>query len=113
MVEAAKMEAGGSIYIYLMVWWMGKALIKAAQDGRVGSVNQASMEAGQDLFIENSILHSDCVASRNTYIKVTQQLFLDIGFGKYHIRTSKGYRDVNVVLEQGEMMFCSSESYGK
>lgn len=67
MVEAARLEAGGSIHISEGIAGMGKAVIKAGHHVRVGYINQAVVEAGQDLFIENSTLHSDCVAHQSVF----------------------------------------------
>lgn len=67
MVEAARLEADGSIHISEGIAGMGKAVIKAGQHVRVGYINQAVVEAGQDLFIENSTLHSHCVAHQSIF----------------------------------------------
>ncbi|WP_281975560.1 DUF342 domain-containing protein [Halobacillus litoralis] len=67
MVEAAELSAGGSVHISDGVSGLGKARITAGEDVRIGYINQAVVEAGQDLFVENSALHSQCVAHRSVY----------------------------------------------
>ncbi|MCA0969114.1 FapA family protein [Halobacillus litoralis] len=67
MVEGATIVAGGSVHISEGISGLGKAVIQSGQDVRVGYINQATVEAGQDLFVENSILHSDVVAHHSVY----------------------------------------------
>ncbi|WP_411787917.1 FapA family protein [Halobacillus rhizosphaerae] len=67
MVEGAEIIAGGSVYVGEGVSGLGKAVIQAGLDIRVGYINQAAIEAGQNLFVENSILHSHCVAKDSIY----------------------------------------------
>ncbi|RWZ60467.1 DUF342 domain-containing protein [Halobacillus fulvus] len=67
LVEGARIIAGGSIRISEGVSGIGKAFIHADQDVHAGYINKAMVEAGHDLFVEQSILHSDCVAQRSVY----------------------------------------------
>ncbi|MCT2534548.1 FapA family protein [Aquibacillus koreensis] len=65
LVEAAYIEAGGSIYISEGIAGLKKGKVIAGQDVKVGYINQATVEAGQDLIVQNSIIHSHCVAQQN------------------------------------------------
>lgn len=67
LVEGANIVAGGSVHVSEGIAGLGKAIVQAGHDLRVGYINQATVEAGQDLFVENSILHSDVVANRSVY----------------------------------------------
>ncbi|TGB04780.1 DUF342 domain-containing protein [Halobacillus salinus] len=67
LVEGANVVAGGSVYVSEGISGLGKGIVQAGHDIRAGYINQATVEAGQDLFVENSILHSDVVAHRSVY----------------------------------------------
>ena len=67
MVEGAQIYAGGSIHVSEGIAGLGKSFIKANQFIRAGYINQATVEAGEDIVIQNSILHSDCVANRGVF----------------------------------------------
>ncbi|RFA37733.1 hypothetical protein CAI16_01125 [Virgibacillus dokdonensis] len=60
MVEAATVLAGGSIYVAEGVAGQGAGTIQADENIHVGYVNQGNIIAGKDLFVENSIFHSQC-----------------------------------------------------
>ncbi|SDJ01359.1 DUF342 domain-containing protein [Salimicrobium halophilum] len=64
LVEGAFLEAKGSIYIEGGVSGMGKCLLKAGVDVKASYINQGNVEAGQDIIVERSIVHSECVAKR-------------------------------------------------
>ncbi|WP_194287274.1 DUF342 domain-containing protein [Gracilibacillus oryzae] len=65
IVEAAYLKAGGNIWINGGVSGMDKAVIQAAGDIKTSYINQASVEAGNDLIVSKSILHSQCVAQES------------------------------------------------
>jgi hypothetical protein len=67
MVEAAEIIAGGSIYIAEGISGQGKGYLKAEDNIRTGYINQAEVYAGNDLYVENSILHSKCVANGHVF----------------------------------------------
>ncbi|WP_188454364.1 DUF342 domain-containing protein [Virgibacillus oceani] len=67
MVEAATIIAGGSIFISEGLAGMQKGYIKAGDNIHIGNINQGSVYAGNDLFVESSILHSECTAKNNVY----------------------------------------------
>ncbi|PKR78646.1 hypothetical protein CEY16_02500 [Halalkalibacillus sediminis] len=67
LVEAANLEAGSSIFIREGVSAQGKGFIKAGVDIQVGNINQGNVEAGRNLMVENSILHSEVIAREIVY----------------------------------------------
>lgn len=67
LVEGAEVQAGGSVFISEGISGLGKAMVQSGLDIRVGYINQAHVEAGKDLFVEQSILHSQCVAQESIY----------------------------------------------
>ncbi|WP_176481855.1 DUF342 domain-containing protein [Paucisalibacillus globulus] len=64
MVEAATIVASGSIYVAEGLSGMQKGSIIAEENIQIGYVNQGTVRAGKNLYVENSILHSECVAGR-------------------------------------------------
>lgn len=69
IVEAATIIAGGSIYIAEGFAGMQKGFIKAEQDVHAGYINLGFVHAGNDIYAENSILHSECIAKNNLYCR--------------------------------------------
>ncbi len=67
MVEAATIIAGGSIFISEGLAGLQKGYIKAGENIHIGNINQGFAYAGNDLFVESSILHSECTAKNNVY----------------------------------------------
>nr|WP_256521704.1 FapA family protein [Halobacillus sp. A5] len=65
LVEGAELRAGGSIHISEGVSGLDKSLISAEGDIRAGYLNQANVEAGGDILVQYSILHSHCVAKQS------------------------------------------------
>lgn len=62
MVEAATVISGSSIYISEGLAGMKRGNLKAAKDIHIGYINQGTAYAKNDIFVENSILHSDTFA---------------------------------------------------
>src|SRR5699024_28045 len=62
LVEAANITAGGSIFISEGFSGMKTGVLKAGNDIQVGYINQGFAQANHNIFVENSILHSECVA---------------------------------------------------
>src|SRR5699024_1948430 len=62
LVEAANITAGGSIFISEGFSGMKKGILKAGNDIQVGYINQGMAQANHNIFVENSILHSECIA---------------------------------------------------
>lgn len=62
LVEAATLIAGGSVYISEGFAGLQKGEINAQADVHVSYVNQGCIQANGSIYVENSILHSDCSA---------------------------------------------------
>ncbi|MCF3942408.1 DUF342 domain-containing protein [Oceanobacillus alkalisoli] len=67
MVEAATLIAGGSIYISEGIAGQEKGCLKAQGNIQLGYINQAKIFTGNDLYVENSILHSECVVHGHVF----------------------------------------------
>lgn len=67
MVEAATIIAGGSIYVTEGISGQEKGSLEAGENIHIAYINQAKIYAGNDLFVENSILHSECLANGHVY----------------------------------------------
>lgn len=67
LVEAATLKAGGSIFISEGVAGLKKGHVKAGLDVHAGYINQGNIEAGRDIFVENSIIHSECIAKDSIF----------------------------------------------
>lgn len=63
LVEAAELNAGGSIYISEGFSGMTKGEVFAKENLFVGYINQGTAHAGKSIFVNNSILHSECKAT--------------------------------------------------
>lgn len=62
LVEAAKIEAGGSVFISEGIAGLKTGKIEAGENVYIGYVNQGRITAGNSIVVDNSILHSDCTA---------------------------------------------------
>lgn len=69
LVEAATIEAQGSIYISGGIAGQKKAVIKAGVDVHTQYINQATVVAGNDVEIENFIMHSEVAAGNRIVCK--------------------------------------------
>jgi len=67
LVEASHIKAGGSVHISEGIVGMKKGLIEAGVDVNIGYINQATVHAGQNINVSNSILHSECTAQSHIY----------------------------------------------
>ncbi|MFD1171897.1 DUF342 domain-containing protein [Oceanobacillus picturae] len=67
LVEAATIIAGGTVYIAEGLAGQKEGSVVAGETVRVGYINQGSVVAGKDIFVENSILHSTCAAGEKVY----------------------------------------------
>lgn len=67
LVEAATIIAGGSIYIAEGIAGQKKGFLCAGENIQIGYINQAKINVGNDLYVENSILHSECVVNGHVY----------------------------------------------
>ncbi|MBR7552914.1 DUF342 domain-containing protein [Allobacillus sp. GCM10007491] len=66
-VEAASLEAGGSIFVHEGVYAFNEGILDAGMDIRVRNINQANLKAGRNIIIENSCLHSYIDAQEMLY----------------------------------------------
>ncbi|MUV39935.1 hypothetical protein JNUCC1_03819 [Lentibacillus sp. JNUCC-1] len=66
-VEAAHLTAGGSIYISEGLSGQSSGSITAGIDVHAGYINQGIIKAGQDIYVDKSIIHSTCEAKNNIY----------------------------------------------
>lgn len=67
IVEAATVISGGSIYVSEGLSGLQKGSLKAAHNIHVGYINQGIVHAGETIYVENSILHSECEANKDIY----------------------------------------------
>lgn len=67
LVEAAVIEAGGSVTVSEGLAGLTTGTIEAGEDIKISYINQGNIVAGDSLFVENSILHSQCVAKNNIF----------------------------------------------
>lgn len=65
IVEAAQIISGGSIYISEGLSGLRKGYLKADKDIYIGYINQGIAEAGQSIYVENSIIHSQCTTKEH------------------------------------------------
>jgi uncharacterized protein len=64
-VEGAELEAGGSIEIQAGVLGHNKGLIKAGKNVKSSFIQDANVQAGEDIIVSQSIMHSNIRAGRN------------------------------------------------
>ncbi|WP_164668971.1 DUF342 domain-containing protein [Virgibacillus doumboii] len=67
MVEAATIAADGSVYISEGMSGLQKGLIKAGENVHIGYINQGTVYAGNDINVENSVLHSEITARHQVF----------------------------------------------
>lgn len=82
MVEAATVIAGGSIFISEGISGQGRGRLQAGENIRISYINQASVDAGKDLYVENSILHSECTANGHVYCQRGNIIGRSVSAGK-------------------------------
>ncbi|WP_216827964.1 DUF342 domain-containing protein [Alkalihalobacterium elongatum] len=66
-VESATLVSEGSIYVGAGIAGQGKGIVKANKDIFSTFINQGNVEAGGNLHVHQSILHSNCHASGSIY----------------------------------------------
>ncbi|MFA1820650.1 DUF342 domain-containing protein [Virgibacillus oceani] len=67
MVEAATIISGGSIFIAEGLAGQKNGIIQAEESIRLGYINQGEAVAGNDLYAENSIIHSICSVKNHVF----------------------------------------------
>ncbi|MGY0691584.1 DUF342 domain-containing protein [Virgibacillus sp. FSP13] len=82
MVEAATLIAGGSIFISGGIAGLQKGIVEADGSIHAGYINQGIVHAGNDLFVESSILHSECTARNNIYCQKGNIIGGELSAGK-------------------------------
>lgn len=92
LVEAAHIEAGGSVFVNEGISGLGKGKITAGLDIHVGNVNQGILEAGRDILIDKSALHSQIIAREVVYCKTGHIIGGSISAGRQIIGHDIGNR---------------------
>ncbi|WP_117169685.1 DUF342 domain-containing protein [Paraliobacillus sediminis] len=67
LVESAYIQAGGNVFISEGIAGQRKGTIIAGADVTVKYINQAIVDAGKDIIVHNTIMHSHCVAQEHIY----------------------------------------------
>lgn len=67
LVEAATIEAGGSVTVSEGLAGLRTGSIEAGENVNIGYINQGNVHVGDSLFVENSILHSEIVAKNDVF----------------------------------------------
>lgn len=65
LVEAANIIAEGTIYVSEGFNGLKQGVLNAGEDIHVGYINQGKAYAGNSIFVDNSILHSECTAVKD------------------------------------------------
>lgn len=103
-VEAAELDAGGSIEISAGILGQNKGLVKAGHSVRSSFIQDANIEAGEDVLVTQSIMHSNIRAGRNVTCLGTKGLIVGglIQAGeKVTARTVGNSMSTNTVIEVG------------
>ena len=64
-IEAAELEAGGSIHIGAGILGQGKGFVKAGKNVKSSFIQEGIVEAGEDVIVPLSIMHSTIRAGKN------------------------------------------------
>ncbi|QHS22271.1 DUF342 domain-containing protein [Virgibacillus sp. MSP4-1] len=67
LVESAVLEAGGSIFIQKGISAVHKGMVRSGLDVHTKYINQGNVEAGRNIFVEQSILLSQCTARETIF----------------------------------------------
>lgn len=67
LVEASFIKAGGNVTISEGISGLKKGSIIAGGDINIGYINQAKIEAENNIIVHNSIMHSQCLAKGHIY----------------------------------------------
>lgn len=67
LVEASLIKASGNVTITEGIAGLKKGMIYAGGDVKIGYINQAKVEAENNIIVQNSIMHSNCVAKEHIY----------------------------------------------
>ncbi|GIP33094.1 DUF342 domain-containing protein [Paenibacillus sp. J2TS4] len=111
-VEGAEMEAGGSILISAGILGQNKGLIRAGKTVRSAFVQEGNVEAGEDVIISQSIMHSNVRAGRSVQCAGAKGLIVGgkIQAGEYvSARTIGNSLSTATVIEVGVLPEVRSE----
>lgn len=67
LVESAYLQAGGNVFISEGIAGQRTGTIIAGADVTINYINQAIVDAGKDIIVNNTIMHSHCVAQEHIY----------------------------------------------
>lgn len=69
LVEAATIIAKGSVTVSEGIAGLKIGRIEAGEDVHIGYVNQGIIKAGNNIYVENSIMHSECTAINDIILR--------------------------------------------
>lgn len=67
MVEAAILIAGGSIFVSEGFAGLNKGVLQARENVQIGYINQGQVHAGNSVYVENSVIQSEVVATHDIF----------------------------------------------
>ncbi|GEL75852.1 DUF342 domain-containing protein [Tenuibacillus multivorans] len=67
LVEAASLEAGGSVFVREALVGLGEGSIQAGLDIHIKNVNQGNLNAGRNIIVDQSIFHSTVTARETVH----------------------------------------------
>jgi len=82
MVEAATIQAGGSVYVSEGLAGQKTGFIQAGENVTISYINQGIVYAENDLYVENSILHSECMAFGHVFCQKGSMIGGTLSAGK-------------------------------
>jgi uncharacterized protein (DUF342 family) len=103
-VEAAELDAAGSIEISAGIIGQNKGLVKAAKNVKTNFIQDGIVEAGEDVLVSQSIMHSTIRAGRNVICQGVKGLIVGgmIQAGeKVVARTIGNSMATNTIIEVG------------
>lgn len=69
LVEGAELIADGSVYVTEGMSGVKKGFIEAVESVHIGYINQGKVKAGNSIYVDHSILHSECTAAKMIHCK--------------------------------------------
>lgn len=67
LVEAATLIADGSIFVSEGIAGLKLGTMHAKENIHIGYINQGNVTAGASIYVENSIIHSECIATKDIF----------------------------------------------
>ncbi|SHF52169.1 DUF342 domain-containing protein [Ornithinibacillus halophilus] len=102
LVEAATIISKGSVFVSEGLAGLKKGKVIAEEDINIGYINQGTVEAGNNLFVENSIIQSNCRAQKKIYCQRGNIIGGTISAGEYIEAKEIGnhsYTKTKVIIE--------------